>query len=132
MPYLPQFQGQRRAERVRFSDSIPAVLRFADGNRASGKLQVVSVTGGLLCLPRPIQQGAVAKLMFLTSAGSVLGSAQLLTPMSWELQPFRFVGLPEDDQSRLQSAIQTHIDQNKRQSDQLRKSREEFDNFRAW
>jgi len=136
MPYLPQLQSQpsgRRAERVRFEESTPVVLRFADGKRSSGQLQVISTTGGLLCLPQPLQPGAVGKLMFLIQGGgSVLGEAQMLTPMSWERQPFRFLTLHEDDRTRLQTAIQSRLAQTKRQSDQRGREREQMENFRAW
>ena len=132
MPYLSSPQPQRRAERARFSESIPAVLRFADGQRTSGKLRVVSVTGGLLSLQQPLRQGSVAKLMFLTSAGSVLGSAELLSPLSWELQPFKFIALKQDDHSRLHAAIQFCLEQSKRDTAQDRRDRGKVENFRAW
>lgn len=132
MAYIPQPPLARRPDRVRFADTIPAVLRFPDGQRTSGKLRVVSVTGGLLSLPRPIPQGAVAKLMFLTSAGSVLGSAEMLTPVSWELQPFRFVGLPDDDHSRLHAAIQKCLQHDKQNQDRVRRNCDQVENFRAW
>ena len=74
MPYLPQ-STPRRPDRARFDEAMPVVLRFPDGQRSSGKLRVVSVTGGLLSLERPVRQGSVAKVMFLTTAGSVLGTA---------------------------------------------------------
>jgi hypothetical protein len=122
----------RRPDRARFADTVPAVLRFSDGQRASGKLRVVSVTGGLLSLPRPIRQGSVAKLMFLTSAGSVLGSAEMLSPVSWELQPFRFLGLPDDDHTRLQAAIQTSLLQDRKNQERVRRNCENLETFRAW
>jgi len=134
MPYLPQ-QSQptgRRAERVRFEESTPVVLRLRDGRRSSGQLQVISTTGGLLCLPQPVQPGAVGKLMFLIQGGSVLGEAQMLSPMSWERQPFKFLSLREDDRTRLQSAIQVRLAQTKRQSDQRARERMQMENFRAW
>lgn len=134
MPYLPQ-QSQpsgRRAERVRFEENTPVVLRFPDGKRSSGQLQVISTTGGLLCLPQPLQPGAVGKLMFLIQGGAVLGEAQMLSPMSWERQPFRFLALHEDDRTRLQSAIQSRLAQTKRQSEQRGREREQMENFRAW
>src|SRR6185437_766319 len=106
MPFIAQSGGQRRAERVRLDESIPAVVRFDDGNRASGRLKVVSMTGGLLLLPRTVRQGSVGKLMFLTPAGAVLGSAEMLTPMSWELQPFKFIGFSGDDHWKLESSNQ--------------------------
>lgn len=132
MAYFPQPPMPRRPDRVRFTDTIPAVLRFSDGQRASGKLRVVSVTGGLLSLPRPVRQGSVAKLMFLTSAGSILGSAEMLSPVSWELQPFRFVGLPDDDHSRLQVAIQSCLEHDKKNQERARRNNDQVENFRAW
>lgn len=131
MPFL-EHNGQRRAERVRLDESIPAVVRFNDGNRTSGRLKVVSLTGGLLSLPRPVRQGSVGKLMFLTPAGSVLGSAEMLTPMSWELQPFKFVNFSGDDHGRLETAIQSYL-QKKRKDDQKQQNdRIEFERTRAW
>jgi hypothetical protein len=132
MPFIPQSSGQRRAERIRLDESIPAVVRFNDGNRASGRLKVVSMTGGLLSLARPVRQGSVGKLMFLTPAGSVLGSAEMLTPMSWELQPFKFIGFSADDQGKLESAIQGYLHQRRTQDKQQQRDRGEFENFRAW
>jgi hypothetical protein len=64
------------------------------------------MSGGLLGVPRPLNQGAHVKLMFLTETGPVLGEAELLRPVSWTAQPFRFVSLREGDQHRLQAAIQ--------------------------
>jgi hypothetical protein len=132
MPYLVSTQGPRRPDRVRFSETTPAVLRLADGNRTSGHLKVVSITGGLLSLPRPIRQGLVAKLMFLTSAGSVLASAEMLTPLSWEMQPFKFVSLPDDDHSRLRSAIKTSLEQNKREGKEMMRNANQLEKVRPW
>ena len=75
-----------------------------------GKLQVISLTGGLLCLSKPLDYGCPVKLMFLTSSGSVLGTAEMLRPVSWSLQPFKFVALHYDDERRLQVAIQRSLD----------------------
>lgn len=133
MPYLTQSnQGQRRPERVRFAENIPAVLRLADGRRASGRLKVVSITGGLLSMPQPVRQGLVGKLMFLTSAGSVLGAAEMLTPLSWDLQPFKFVALPEDDHTRLTSAIKLSLAQSRREQQENMRKADQFEKLRPW
>src|SRR6476620_675775 len=132
MPFIPQPSTQRRAERVRLEESIPAVVRFNDGNRTSGRLKVVSMTGGLLSLPRPIRQGSVGKLMFLTPAGSGLGSAEMLTPMSWQLQPFKFVGFSGDDHGRLETAIQSYLQTNRKNEQKHQTDRGEFEKTRAW
>src|SRR5438105_1702797 len=112
MDVLSQMPAQMRAPRVHLADSTPAVLRFQDGQRASGNLQVFSTTGGLLSLPRPVHQGSQVKLMFLTRTGPVLGSAEMLTPVTRTQQPFRFVSLQVDDRRRLGAAVQSSLNQN--------------------
>lgn len=104
----PTHSGQR-ASRIKLTDSTPAVLRFKDGRNTSGKLQVVSVTGGLLSLQRAVHQGATAKLMFLTRKGPVLGAAEMLPPMSSTLQPFRFIALDKDNHRRLHQTVQAEL-----------------------
>jgi hypothetical protein len=107
---LPSLQPAPRATRAHFAEPTTAVLRFKDGRRVAAKLRVVSLTGGLLALAHPIDTGCNAKLMFLTGSGMVLGAAEMLSPRSWTLQPFRFVGLNDDDQARLKAVIQMHSD----------------------
>jgi hypothetical protein len=58
--------------------------------------------------------GSDAKLMFLIRSGLVLGAAEMLHPISWSLQPFRFVTLHDDDQCRLEAAIRSTLDQHRR------------------
>jgi hypothetical protein len=67
---------------------------------------MVSLTGGLVCLPKPLDRGSRVKLMFMTHTGAIFGSAEMLKPVSSDLQPFRFVALEEDDQHKLSAAIQ--------------------------
>jgi len=112
MDGLSPLHAQLRAPRVHLADFTPAVLRFQDGQRASGQLKVLSVNGGLLSLPDPIDQGSQVKLMFLMHTGAVLGAAEMLSPLTSTQQPFRFVSLPVDDRRRLGAAIQSSLDQN--------------------
>ena len=123
MMSLPQSQPAPRATRVYFAERTSAVLRLDDGRRVPGKLKVVSLTGGLLAVPHPINTGCNGKLMFLTGAGMVLGSAEMLSPLSWGLQPFRFVALADEDQDRLKTVIQRSIDQNRTSHGQIERSR---------
>jgi len=109
--------------RAHFTERTPAVLRLNDGRHVPGKLKVVSLTGGLLSVGHPVDTGCKAKLMFLTGAGMVLGSAEMLSPLSWGLQPFRFVALTCDDQDRLKTVIQRSIDQNRTDHVQIERSR---------
>jgi hypothetical protein len=65
---------------------------------------VISVTGGLLSLSKAINRGSRVKLMFLSQNGPVLGTAEMLSPVSRTRQPFQFLGLAYTDQRRLQAA----------------------------
>lgn len=95
-----------RAPRVRPTEFTPAVLRAQDGGCFSGELEIFSITGGLLALPKPLNQGSRVKLMFLTQTGPVFGVAEMLRPVSWGQQPFRFIVLYENDERRLRAASQ--------------------------
>jgi hypothetical protein len=108
---------------MHFAEPTPVVLRLTDGRRVPGKLKVVSLTGGLLSVPHALDTGSNGKLMFLTAAGMVVGSAEMLTPLSWSLQPFRFVALDHGDQSRLQIVIQASTDRNRSDHGQIESSR---------
>ena len=127
MLLLPQAQPQRRPARLHMAETTVAVLRFKDGRCVPAKLQVLSVTGGLLWLskPLPLELGSDAKLMCLIRNGLVLGAAEMLAPISWSLQPFRFVTLHHDDQSRLEAAVRST-------SDQRRHDRARVELGRAW
>jgi len=114
-----------RAPRVRFKELTPAVLRLRNGWRVSGELLIISTTGGLLCLSKPVDQGSEVKLMFLTESGPVLGAAEMLSPVSDRVQPFKFTALFNDDRRRLQAAIQSS-------QQQTREDRQQLEMFRAW
>ena len=74
----------RRAPRIRTTERTQrAVLRFQSGDCVTGRLEVFSSTGGLLCLSKPLIRGTRIKVMFLTQTGPVMGSAEMLTPVSW-------------------------------------------------
>ena len=123
MDFPPPTHSSQRPPRVHFTDVTPVVVRFQDGKRTSGKLRVVSVTGGLLSFSRPLPQGALVRLMFLTAAGPVLGTVEMLSPVFLGMQPFRFVALYNDDQNRLHAAIQSSLDSNRRDLQQIEKYR---------
>ena len=133
MTSLPQPLSQWRAPRAYPGGNIPAVLRFSNGQRTEAKLQVISLTGGLLSLPQPVLQGSQVKVMFLTGAGSVLGGvemggaemggAEMPIPGTSTLQPFRFVSLAADDQRRLGTLVWERSGQNQSDDDWIKKLR---------
>jgi hypothetical protein len=110
MGNLPQAYPYQRPTRVRPAEFTPAVLRIEDGTCTPGELELFSLTGGLLSLPKPLDRGSRVKLMFLTATGPVLGVAEMLRPVSWKEQPFRFVVLHENDHRRLLEATQPAVE----------------------
>ena len=112
MADLPQAVASRRATRAHLANPTPAVLRFQNGNRVTGNLQVISIAGGLLRLSQPLNANTQASLMFLSDGGPVLGKAEMLSPVSWTEQPFRFVALDQNNQRNLQLGIQAHLSKN--------------------
>jgi hypothetical protein len=120
---LLQTEGHQRSPRLQFASPTPAVLRFQNGSRIRGKLQVISVTGGLLHLSSPLEQGSRVKLMFLTDAGTVHGTAEMLPSISSTQQPFRFVTIDENHERRLRDVIQSSVDQNRSEQQSIVKDR---------
>ena len=123
MSSLPQPSQNWRPPRARLESNTPAVLRFSNGQRTWAKLQVISVTGGLLSLAKPVGQGTPVKVMFLTNGGTVLGGAEMLPPMTSTLQPFRFVSLAADDQRRVGSLILERSTPSRAEQDWIEKLR---------
>jgi hypothetical protein len=118
-----QTEAHGRSPRLQFVHTTPAVLRFQNGSRIRGKLQVISVTGGLLSLSNLLEQGSRVKLMFLTDTGTVVGTAEMLPSISSSQQPFRFVTIDENHERRLRDVIQSSIDQNRSEQQSIVKNR---------
>ena len=116
MTHFPQPHPSRRAARVQLGDSVLAAIRLEDGRHAKAKLQTISITGGLLQLPRSLGQGDFVEVAFQTQSGPVHGMAEILSPMrkttDGVLQPFRFVALEDDDHRRLRTSLDHVADRN--------------------
>lgn len=81
----------------------------------------------MLCVPGPVQPDSHVKLMFVTPTGPVLGTAEMLRPVSVSKQPFRFVALEHDDLRRLQASIQSSFGQAKHEQEWIDKYRATLD-----
>ena len=80
MTHFPQPHPERRAARVQLGGSVQAAIRSEDGERTRGKLQSISVTGGLLALGKPLDNGDFIEIAFQTRSGAVHGMAEMLNP----------------------------------------------------
>jgi hypothetical protein len=105
---MPNPHTQWRSPRAQLGDVTPAILRLPDGRQHRGRLEVLSLNGGLLNLNDMLEQGSHLKLLFVTNNGPVLGSVEMLRPVSDTRQPFRFVTVEGGDQRRLRATIQSH------------------------
>jgi hypothetical protein len=112
MSSSPQLHTSRRIPRFRLTDTTLAVLQFQNGIRMAGELHVISRNGGLLLLPESAHPGSVVELMFHTHRGPVIGTVEMLVPVTSAQQPFRFVALPDSDQRTLQAAFQSGLYRN--------------------
>ena len=114
MTHFPQNHGTQRSPRVQLNGSVAAAIRAEGGQKARGKLQTISITGGVLQLPVELSAGDFVEIAFHTRSGAVHGMAEMLQPVrkfqSACLQPFRFVALGDDDHRKLRMALDTALD----------------------
>ena len=110
MTHYPQTNPTNRAPRIQLT-TTPAVVKLTDGHRAKGRLQLVSVTGGLLQLANALAEGDFVEVAFQTQSGGVQGMAEMLNPVRSApgsvFQPFRFVALGDDDHNALRMIVES-------------------------
>lgn len=98
-----------RAARVRLAGTVLLLARLENGRQFRGKLHLLSVTGGLVHLENPIDEGIQVELLFHVGDSTVRTFARMLFPM-WAtqgcLQPFEFRDLAEHERSRLESCLE--------------------------
>ncbi len=83
-------------------------------------------------MSQPVKPNSVIKLMFVAPTGSVFATAQMLNPVNWSLQPFRFVTLHDDDQCKLKTAIQRSMEKAARDDQQTRHDLMQIEKSRSW
>ena len=103
---LPHSEPRRRSPRLHLTEDTPIAIRCLDGKRVSGNLRCVSLTGGLVTPASLIPPGSLVSVIFVTPRGPVVGTAQMLHPVSWKEQSFRFTAVLDSYQHRLQVMIQ--------------------------
>jgi hypothetical protein len=113
MPQSSQIQATPRPPRVKLAGSVLVMLRLENGRHVRGKLHQVSVTGGLLHMEQPLDEGIKIEVMFHVGSSTVRSKAAMLFPM-WAtkgcLQPFRFIDFSEEDRCQLETTLQTLLD----------------------
>ena len=115
MTYFPQPNPSNRARRVRLPGSVVVSVRSEGSQLVRARLHELSATGGLLVLPKALEQGDFVEVSFQTSQGIVRGMAELLSvrrkSQSGCLQPFRFVALEDEYHTTLRMTLESLRDQ---------------------
>lgn len=102
-----------RAPRVKLAGTVLSLLRLENGRQTRGKLHQLSITGGLLHLETPLDEGIKVEVIFHVGSSTVRSKATMLFPM-WAtkgyLQPFEFDDLSEEERSNLKADLQRLLD----------------------
>jgi hypothetical protein len=102
-----------RAPRVKLAGTVLSLVRLENGRQTRGRLHMLSITGGLLNVASPLDEGIKVELIFHVGESTVRSKARMLFPM-WAtqgyLQPFEFSGLNEKERHSLGIDLQRLLD----------------------
>ena len=98
-----------RAPRVKLAGTVLSLVCLENSRQTRGKVHQLSITGGLLHLEAPLDEGIKVEVIFHVGTSTVRCKARMLFPM-WAtkgyLQPFEFTDLSEEDRANLQADLQ--------------------------
>lgn len=98
-----------RAPRVKLAGTVLILALLENGRQIRARLHQLSVTGGLLHLDKPLDEGIKVELLFHVGQTTLRAKALVLFPI-WAtqgyLQPFKFDSLPDEDIQKLQIDLQ--------------------------
>jgi hypothetical protein len=102
-----------RAPRVKLAGTVLSIVRLENGQQTRCKLHELSITGGLLNLEKPLDEGIKVEVIFHVGESTVRSKARMLFPL-WAtqgcLQPFEFTDLDEEDRCNLRVDLQRLLD----------------------
>jgi hypothetical protein len=101
-----------RAPRVKLAGTVLVLARLENGRQTRGKLHQLSITGGLLHLEKPLDEGIKVEVIFHVGNCTVRAKARMLFPM-WAtqgcLQPFEFAELSDQERSSLETDLRKFL-----------------------
>jgi len=108
MPKSAPRKGATRAPRVKLAGTVLLLAKMESGRQQIGKLHQLSVTGGLVHIENPLDEGIKVEVIFHVGKSTVRTKARMLFPM-WAtkgyLQPFEFVDLANEDRILLETEL---------------------------
>jgi hypothetical protein len=111
MPSTGEMSKEHRALRVKLRGSILNLVLLENGRQIRGRMNQLSVNGGLISLEHPLDEAIGVTVLFHigTPGISIRCHAQMMFPM-WAtqgcLQPFRFLDLSEESRSNLNRELE--------------------------
>ena len=105
-------QKGQRGSRVKLGGSILALVLLENGRQVRGRMNQLSVNGGLVSLEQPLDEGIRVTVLFHMGCTSIRCRARMIFPM-WAtqgcLQPFRFLELPEASRASLNRELENLV-----------------------
>jgi len=112
MPSTVTTPNVHRASRVKLGGAILTLLLLENGRQVRGRVNQLSLNGGLLSLEHPLDEGISVTVLFHLGCTTIRCRAKLLFPM-WAtqgyLQPFRFLDLPEASRASLDRELEALV-----------------------
>jgi len=107
----PQPKSERlqdRPFRVKLRGAVLTLIRLPNQHDVRGKLHMLSSSGGLMNVEKPLDEKLKVELIFRVGEITVREKAEIMFPMwatqGW-LQPFRFIEVPEKRRCELEKTL---------------------------
>ena len=110
MTYLPPPNANCRSPRIQLADMTHVVLRLPDGRRSRGKLETVSLTGGLLRVNA--RSGVPHQVDVPDSDGTSIWRSRDVESYVHDPAAVPVLSLEKGDARRLRAAVQSSLKQN--------------------
>jgi hypothetical protein len=112
MPSTAAIQKGKRGLRVKLGGSILALVLLENGRQIRGRMNQLSINGGLLSLEHPLDEGIPVTVLFHLGYTSIRCRSRMLFPM-WAtqgcLQPCRFLDLPDTSRTSLNRELENLV-----------------------
>jgi hypothetical protein len=108
MPSTGAISKDHRSLRVKLGGSILVLVLLENGRQIRGRMNQLSVNGGLISLEEPLNEAIRVTVLFHLGTTSTRCRARMMFPM-WAtqgcMQPFRFLEFPDQDRENLRKEL---------------------------
>lgn len=102
----------KRPFRVKLRGSLLVLVRLPNKRTIQGSFHQLSISGGVIHFEKPLDEKLEVELIFHLKETTIRSKAQMLFPMwatqGW-MQPFRFVGLADDNRRVLDQGLKLFV-----------------------